>query len=349
MFVSLAGKRKSTGKSSPLDPFTGTKTSKILGRITLQDSNIVAPHPPGVASLGDLGQIFERAKYVSDDQITMAIFLALKMERPLLIEGDPGCGKTEIAKVLSEGLNTRLIRLQCYEGLDANSTIYEWDYLRQLLTIRLEENRAPAEEIEKTIFSERFLLRRPLLAAILDSSDSPPVLLIDEIDRADEEFEGFLLELLAEFQVTVPELGTFRAKKRPIIIITSNRTRELGDGLRRRCLYLYMSYPNTEKELKIVELKVPGIKEKLARQVVEAVSKIRASEDLVRKPGTSEVLDWATALLTLGEEELNPKIARQTLSCVLKNSDELSRFSNEEYLSSIITSSSSSSSATSSS
>ena len=280
--------------------------------------------------------MFERAKYVADDQITMAVFLALKMEKPLLIEGDPGCGKTEIAKVLSQGLNSRLIRLQCYEGLDANSTIYEWDYLRQLLTIKIEENRSSAEEIQRTIFSERFLLKRPLLDAILDSGDNHPVLLIDEIDRADEEFEGFLLELLAEFQVTVPEIGTFRAKKRPIIVITSNRTRELGDGLRRRCLYLYMSYPSIEKELKIVKLKVPGITERLSGQVVEAVSRIRASEDVIRKPGTSEVLDWATALLTLGEEELSPAIAAKTMGCVLKNSDELARFSSDERLSSII-------------
>ena len=289
-----------------------------------------------VNSTEELKKLFEKSKYVTDDQITMAVFLALKMEKPLLIEGEPGCGKTEVAKVLSEGLNTRLIRLQCYEGLDANSTIYEWDYLRQLLTVRVEENRASSEEIQKEIFSERFLLKRPLLDAVLDDSKTPPVLLIDEVDRADEEFEGFLLELLAEFQVTVPEIGTFRAKHRPIIIITSNRTRELGDGLRRRCLYLYMPYPDTEKELRIVELKVPAVREKLARQVVEAVSKLRSSKDVFRKPGTSEVLDWAQALVTLGENELTPSIAKQTLSCVLKNSDELTKFSDEEALSSIL-------------
>jgi MoxR-like ATPase len=284
----------------------------------------------------DLKEIFERAKYVADDQIVMAVYLALNMQRPLLVEGDPGCGKTEIAKVLSEGLGTRLIRLQCYEGLDANSTIYEWDYLKQLVTIRLQEDRESSEEIEKTIFSERFLLKRPLLEAILDEGAMPPVLLIDEIDRADEEFEGFLLELLAEFQVTVPELGTFRAKKRPIILITSNRTRELGDGLRRRCLYLYLTYPSTDKELKIVKEKIPGIEQKLAEQVVEAVAKLRSSDDVLRKPGTSEVLDWASALMMLGQKELTPEVAKNTLNCVLKNSDELARFSGDDQLSSII-------------
>ncbi len=287
----------------------------------------------GVKSIDDLGQLFEKAKYVVDRQIAMAVYLALKLEKPLLIEGDPGCGKTEIAKVLSEGFGTRLIRLQCYEGLDVNTTIYEWDYLRQLLSIKIEENRKSSDELRQEIFSERFLLKRPLLDAILDSGEKPPVLLVDEIDRADEEFEGFLLELLAEFQVTIPELGTFRAKRRPIIIITSNRTRELGDGLRRRCLYLYLSYPSPEKELKIVKLKVPGIQENLARQVVEAIAKIRLAGDIIRKPGTSETLDWALALVSLGQTELNAEVARQTLSCVLKNSDELAILTDERLFS----------------
>ena len=283
----------------------------------------------GIETIEDLTRLFEKSKYVADSQIAMAVFLSLKLRKPLLIEGDPGCGKTEIAKVLSEGLGNRLIRLQCYEGLDANSTIYEWDYLRQLLHIRIEEQKTSPDKLEEEIFGERFLLKRPLLDAVLDDASLPPVLLIDEIDRADEEFEGFLLELLAEFQVTVPELGTFKAKHRPIIIITSNHTRELGDGLRRRCLYLYLSYPSFEKELTIVKLKVPGIEEKLAKDVVAAVEKIRSSEDVIRKPGTSETLDWATALQVLGENQLTPEVARQTLSCILKNSDEISHFDEE--------------------
>lgn len=278
----------------------------------------------------DLGSLFEKSKYVADPQIVMSVFLSLKLGKPLLIEGDPGCGKTEIAKVLSEGLGAKLIRLQCYEGLDVNSTIYEWDYMRQLIAIRIEEQKKiPSEELEQKIFSERFLLRRPLLEAVLHEGVVPPVLLIDEIDRADEEFEGFLLELLAEFQVTVPELGTFRAKQKPIIIMTSNHTRELGDGLRRRCLYLYVSYPSFEKELKILLLKVPGIEEKLARAIVGAVEKIRSMDEIVRKPGTSETLDWADALVALGRSDLTAKTAQETLSCVLKNSDELASLSGE--------------------
>ena len=289
----------------------------------------------GIESVEELSALFEKTKYVADPQIAMAVFLSLKMRKPLLIEGDPGCGKTEIAKVLSEGLSTRLIRLQCYEGLDVNSTIYEWDYLRQLLHIRIEEQKTSSGKLEEEIFGERFLLKRPLLDAVLDEDRLPPVLLIDEIDRADEEFEGFLLELLAEFQVTVPELGTFRAKQRPVIIITSNHTRELGDGLRRRCLYLYLSYPSFEKELSIVKLKVPGIEEKLAKDVVAAVERIRASDEVIRKPGTSETLDWAAALQVLREKRLTPVVAKQTLSCSLKNSDELSRF-DEERLQNIL-------------
>jgi len=281
----------------------------------------------GIETMDELTQLFEKSKYVADPEITMAVFLSLKLRKPLLIEGDPGCGKTEIAKVLSEGLGTKLIRLQCYEGLDVNSTIYEWDYLRQLLHIRIEEQKITPDKLEEEVFGERFLLKRPLLEAVTDEGNCPPVLLIDEVDRADEEFEGFLLELLAEFQVTVPELGSFKAKHRPIIVITSNHTRELGDGLRRRCLYLYLTYPNFEKELSIVKLKVPGIEEMLARDIVTAVEKIRSSDDVIRKPGTAETLDWASALQVLGQSRLTAEVARKTLSCILKNSDEISIFS----------------------
>jgi len=289
----------------------------------------------GLETVEDLNGLFEKTKYIADSQIAMAVFLALKLRKPLLVEGDPGCGKTEIAKVLSEGLGTRLIRLQCYEGLDANSTIYEWDYMRQLIHIKIEEEKKSPDELEQEIFSERFLLKRALLDTVLDEGKLPPVLLIDEIDRADEEFEGFLLELLAEFQVTVPELGTFKAKHRPIIIITSNHTRELGDGLRRRCLYLNISYPSFEKELAIVKLKVPGVEEKLAEDVVSAVEKIRSAEDVFRKPGTSETLDWAAALQVLEQSRLTPQVAKETLSCILKYSDEISAFT-EERLKSIL-------------
>ncbi len=253
------------------------------------------------------------------------VFLSLKLGKPLLIEGEPGCGKTELAKVLSDGFGTRLIRLQCYEGLDVNSTLYEWDYLRQLLMIRIEESKRTSEQLKHDIFSEEFLLKRPLLDAILDEGPRPPVLLIDEIDRADEEFEGFLLELLAEFQVTIPELGTIRAKHHPLVVITSNRTRELGDGLRRRCLYLYVSFPTLEKELKIVKLKVPQIQERLAEEAVKLMAKIRSFDDVVRKPGTAETLDWVSALMALGRQELDSNVAEETLSCLLKSSDDLSR------------------------
>ncbi|HKW04365.1 MAG TPA: MoxR family ATPase [Nitrososphaerales archaeon] len=277
------------------------------------------------ASMGkvELERIFEKELYVADQDIITAVYLAIKLDKPLLIEGDPGCGKTEIAKALSEGLGTTLIRLQCYEGLDANSTIYEWDYVRQLLEIKIEEGKKSEKELKKSIFGEEFLLKRPLLQALMHNGPKPPVLIIDEIDRADEEFEGILLEFLGEFQVSIPEIGTIRAQHKPIVILTSNRTRELGDGLRRRCLYLYLSQPSAEKELMIVKLKVPGIQEKLATQVVQTMSKIRSVEGLVRKPGISETLDWANALVVLNMKELDAPTAIQTINCVLKNPDEL--------------------------
>lgn len=277
------------------------------------------------ASMGkvELERIFEKEFYVADQGIITAVHLAIKLDKPLLIEGDPGCGKTEIAKALSEGLGTTLIRLQCYEGLDANSTIYEWDYVRQLLEIKIEQGKKSEEELKKSIFGEEFLLKRPLLQALMHKGPKPPVLIIDEIDRADEEFEGLLLEFLGEFQVTIPEIGTIRAHHKPIVILTSNRTRELGDGLRRRCLYLYLSQPSAEKELRIVKLKVPGIQEKLATQVVQTMSKIRSVKGLVRKPGISETLDWANALVVLNKKELDATTAKQTMNCVLKNPDEL--------------------------
>jgi len=271
----------------------------------------------------ELGRLLENSSYIADPSMLTTLYIALTLKRPLLVEGEPGCGKTELAKVLSDVLSTDLIRLQCYEGLDVNSTIYEWDYLRQLLKIKMEEGRSSSREIEPEIFSRRFLLKRPLLKAVTHRGKNPPVLLIDEVDRADEEFEGFLLEFLGEFQVTVPELGTFRARRPPVVVITSNRTRELGDGLRRRCIYLRVDLPSVEKELMIVRMKVPGIREKLAKEVVHMMEKLRKMEMLTKKPGVAETIDWASALLALGREELDRQSVEETLGCVVKTSDEL--------------------------
>jgi MoxR-like ATPase len=275
-----------------------------------------------IDSVEELDQLLNKELYVADSSLATTIYLALKLGKPLLVEGEAGCGKTELAKVLSDGFSTRLIRLQCYEGLDYTSALYEWDYLRQLLMIRIEENKMTVDEVKRSVFSEEFLLKRPLLDALLDGGDKPPVLLIDEIDRADEEFEGFLLEFLAEFQVTIPELGTIRAKHKPIVIITSNRTRELSEGVRRRCLYQFVGFPSFEKELAIVKLKVPHVRERLARQVVEVMGKIRSKEGVIHKPGTAETLDWISALVALGRDSLNPSTAEQTLSCIIKSSEE---------------------------
>ncbi len=251
-----------------------------------------------------------------------ALFLALKLEKPLLVEGEPGCGKTELGKVLSFVLDTDLIRLQCYEGLDVNAAIYEWDYLRQLLAIKIHEGSKDSDSLEAEIFGERYLLKRPLLQALLHKGPNPPVLLIDELDRADEEFEGFLLEFLAEFQVTVPELGSLRASQRPYVIVTSNRTRELGDGIRRRCLYLYVTYPDLERELEIVRLKVPDLDPSLSRQAVEFVQRIRRTDGMQRRPGVSETLDWANALLGLGGPELDEETVLRTASCLIKSAED---------------------------
>jgi MoxR-like ATPase len=279
----------------------------------------------------DLKNIFEKANYVADDNILFSVYLALKLKKPLLIEGEPGCGKTEIAKVLSQGLNTELIRLQCYEGLTASETIYEWDYMRQLIEIKIRENSKNSEELKNYIFSERFLLKRPLLKAVLHEGQTPPVLLIDEIDRADEEFEGFLLEFLSEFQVTIPEIGTFKAKQEPIVIITSNRTRELGDGLRRRCLYLYIGYPSYEKELKIIKLKVPNLNERVAEQIVRVVSRIRQMDNILKKPGISETLDFSRAINEARIEKLDSSNIKMFLGCLAKNPDDFSTLAKIDF------------------
>jgi MoxR-like ATPase len=262
-------------------------------------------------------------RYIADRSIGMAIYLAVRMGKPLLVEGEPGCGKTEIARTLSAALETDLIRLQCYEGLDADATLYEWNHPKQLLTIRIEEARKDPKALEKEIFSEEFLLKRPLLQALTHEGPRPAVLLIDELDRADEEFEGLLLEFLSDFQITIPELGTIRAKQLPLVVITSNRTRELSDALKRRCLYLYIGYPSREKEIAILRLKVPGLNEQFADEIAGFVQRVRAEPDFVKRPGISETLEWATALMALGTTTLERDIVEQTLGLVVKDAQDL--------------------------
>jgi len=262
--------------------------------------------------------------YVADIGLSTSLFLALKMGKALLLEGEPGVGKTEIAKVLSNLLQTPLIRLQCYEGLDINQAVYEWNYPRQLLEI---QSRQPGSDHDD-IFTEKFLLKRPLLQALDNSQEKAPVLLIDEIDRADEEFESFLLEMLSEFQVTIPEIGTLRARHKPITIITSNRTREIHDALKRRCIYHWIDYPTREKEIEIVSLKVPGIAERLTVQVVDFVQALRRQE-LYKSPGVAETLDWAEALGHLHQSELKPEIVDRTLGMVLKYQDDVNKIRGE--------------------
>ena len=271
------------------------------------------------------------ADYIADPAIATSIYLAQSLGRPLLIEGRAGVGKTEIANVMAKLMDTKLIRLQCYEGLDVTTALYEWNYPKQLLWIKLDEQSGQSgrstEEREQQIFSEPFLLERPLLAA-LTQPDKAPVLLIDEVDRADEEFEAFLLEVLSEFQVTIPEIGTIKAKHRPLVILTSNRTRDLSDALRRRCLYLWIDYPDLEKELRIVRNKVKGIDEKLARQVCQFVERAR-DIGLEKVPGISETLDWASAMIILHYDHLDPDIIAQTLGVLVKDADDLERFRTE--------------------
>jgi len=272
--------------------------------------------------------MLEREAYVADPAIATSVHLALALEKPLLIEGPAGVGKTEIAKVLSHALSAELIRLQCYEGLDASMALYEWNYPKQMLRLKLEEGSPlSVAEREASIFGEEFLLRRPLLRAITHEA-GPPVLLIDEIDRADEEFEAFLLEVLSDFQVTIPELGTIRAKHRPRVVLTSNRSRELSDALRRRCLFLWIDYPSFEKELRIVRTKVEGIGDRLAAEVAGFLRSLRGLR-LNKVPGISETLDWAQALVALHADRLDPELVRDTLGCILKDEADLRRVGEE--------------------
>ncbi len=269
-----------------------------------------------------LNDALERHGYVADPATATALFLAREMRRPLLVEGDAGGGKTELAKVLALLLDTELIRLQCYEGLDVNTALYEWNYPRQILRLRISENEGrTGQDVEALIFGRDYLLERPLLRAIT-RREGPAVLLIDEIDRADEGFEAFLLEVLSDFQVTIPELGTIRAEHVPYVILTSNRTREIGDALRRRCLYLYIEHPGLEKEVRIIRAKVPDAGERLARQVGRFMQALRARR-LSKVPGVAETIDWAQALVRLRQEQLDPDVAVETLGCLIKDRHDL--------------------------
>ncbi|MCH8091252.1 MAG: MoxR family ATPase [Proteobacteria bacterium] len=286
------------------------------------------PAPPSANGEPDrhapeaLRQGFEDAGYIADNELIMAISLTFRLDRPLLLEGETGVGKTEVAKTLAKVLDCPLIRLQCYEGLDANAAVYEWNYQRQLLAIKIWETEdISAAEKERHVFEEEFLLRRPLLQAI--SMEEPPVLLIDEIDRSDEEFEAYLLEVLSEFQITIPELGTIEARSVPHVILTSNRSRELSDALRRRCLYHFVDYPTEAKELRIVTARVPEMGQKLAAQVVRFVQALR-QEGIDKKPGIAETLDWAHALTGQGIDDLagNQDVVEDTLLCLLKTKED---------------------------
>jgi MoxR-like ATPase len=273
-------------------------------------------------------QLLEQQIYIADAAIATALFLSMTLGKPLLVEGPAGVGKTEIAKALANALNTKLIRLQCYEGLDATTALYEWNYPKQLLHLKLEESSSASEaEKEAMIFSEAFLLKRPLLQAITEH-DQPPVLLIDEIDRSDEEFEAFLLEVLSDFQVTIPEIGSIKATHRPHVVLTSNRSRDLSDALRRRCLYHWIDYPSLEKELEIVRAKVPEIAATLSSQVAKVMQTTRTMS-LSKIPGVAETLDWANALVALQAPELDEQIVAETLGCFLKDEGDIAAFKAE--------------------
>lgn len=280
-------------------------------------------------SPADIIKTFDEQSYVMEEELATILFLLFRLKKPLLLEGHPGVGKTEIANILATIMDTELIRLQCYEGLDVHSAVYEWNYQKQLLSIKIQEQEDRSEsEKEEHIFSDEFLLKRPLLKAIT-AKDKPPVLLIDEIDRADEEFEAFLLELLSAFQISIPEMGTIKATIRPIVILTSNRTRELSDALKRRCLYHWVNYPDLEKELRIVEKHLPGIETRLARKLVRLVQHFRKRK-LEKIPGIAESLDWASGLLALGYSDISVESIEKSLGCVLKSSEDIQQILSED-------------------
>ena len=282
------------------------------------------PEENQVKDVDALIHSFEQLGYVTDRALATSVYLAMKLHKPLLIEGHAGLGKTEVAKVLAAMLGTRLIRLQCYEGLDVGAAVYEWNYQKQLLAIKIQEKtEQTVEEKEKHIFSKEFLLERPLLQSIL-AEEASPVLLIDEIDRADEAFEAFLLELLSDFQISVPEMGTLKAKHIPYVILTSNRTRELSDALKRRCFYHWIDYPDFEKELRIVRARLPGVEEALGRQVVRFVQAARQL-DLTKPPGVTETLDCALSAMSLGKHELDIQTVEETLGCITKSMEDAAK------------------------
>ena len=289
-----------------------------------------APMTPLPASVGDTLSLLGSADYVADRSLATAVHLALHLKRPLFLEGEAGVGKTEIAKVLASALGRRLIRLQCYEGLDVSSAVYEWDYARQMIEIRLAEAADEERgEIESTIFSDRFLIKRPLLQALAPEIGGAPVLLIDELDRTDEPFEAYLLEILSDFQVTIPEIGTIRAEQPPVVVITSNRTREIHDALKRRCFYYWVDYPDAARETEILKRKAPRASETLSREVVTFVQKLRKA-DLFKLPGVAETIDWADALMQLDVLELTPEAINDTLGVLLKYQDDIARIQGSE-------------------
>jgi MoxR-like ATPase len=280
------------------------------------------------ASIEEVESALRGQLYFADRAVATSVFLAAKLGKPLFLEGEAGVGKTELAKSLAAILGARLIRLQCYEGLDAGHALYEWNYPKQLLHIKLHEGTATdAGALERSLFSADYLVRRPLLEAIDPSADgaTPPVLLIDEVDRADEEFEAFLLEVLSDFQITIPEMGTVRAARPPLVVLTSNRTREVHDALKRRCLYVWLEYPSFERELAILRAKVPGINERLAGQICAFMEIVRR-EDFYKRPGIAESIDWGMALMALHRDELEPEVVEETLGCIFKYQDDVRAF-----------------------
>ena len=280
-------------------------------------------------SIDDVSRALKKQKYICDRKLATVIYLAFKMEKPLLLEGEAGVGKTELAKVLSKALDRRLIRLQCYEGLDTHTAVYEWNYTKQILRIKLAEAHQEGLDNLKNIFDEEYLIQRPLLEAIRSEAHGKHVsLLIDELDRADEEFEAFLLEVLSEYQITVPEIGTLKAKTKPLVVITSNRTRELHDAIKRRCLYHWIHYPSLEKEYEIVTTKVPQIAEELAYKICTLMQQVRQM-DFYKRPGIAETLDWVSAILLLNRDHLDAETLEETMGCLFKYQEDVERVENE--------------------
>ena len=283
-----------------------------------------------INTVDDIRSSLDDHHYIANHGLATSIYLSLKMEKPIFLEGEPGVGKTEVGKVLSQILHTDLIRLQCYEGLDVHNAIYEWNYSRQILQIRMmeAEGQKDKEKISNEIFGPEFLIKRPLYQAIDHDGDNPPVLLIDELDRADEEFEAFLLEILSDFQISIPEIGTIKSEKPPVVVITSNRTREIHDALKRRCLYHWIEYPSAEQEFEIVKRKIPEANNVLGKQVVAFVQAVR-QKDFYKLPGIAETLDWANALIKLGTTELSTGITSDTLGALLKYQDDIEKMDGE--------------------